>query len=332
MHNAEGNKATVDAFAQNFSRDQTVSFEATYTTTGSSPATIVYAVNPSSNEVAFRSTTTASDGANVWAFANSSGAYVCNQSSPAEGWSCSKGSLRSAEVGKLADIYTPSHWINFLKGFSLVAGLTGDKVTSSTMSLNGFDMDCVDVVAKGVPGTSTICSTSRGSWATSRWRRIRRASRSRTTRPRPTQRSSSFPGRDRHFDHDVTRRGIRVGLEVGKTWVFASALDWPGWCRRGKGEDAALAILMDYTDRYAALAGTEFRGGTPQLVGRVPGDATTDFGAPGVVGPWDDEPWSGAEAAPPGRPAARLLARPSTLRFRLRLLRSRKAPVEGTRP
>ncbi len=95
----------------------------------------------------------------------------------------------------------------------------------------------------------------------------------------------------------MTRRGIRVGLEVGKTWVFASALDWPGWCRRGKGEDAALATLMDYTDRYAALAGTEFRGGTPQLVGRVPGDATTDFGAPGVVGPWDDEPWSGAEAA-----------------------------------
>ena len=95
----------------------------------------------------------------------------------------------------------------------------------------------------------------------------------------------------------MTRREIRVGLEVGKTWVFASALDWPGWCRRGKGEDAALDSLMDYTDRYAALAGSEFRGGRPQLVGRVPGDATTDFGAPGVVGPWDDEPWSGREAA-----------------------------------
>ncbi len=95
----------------------------------------------------------------------------------------------------------------------------------------------------------------------------------------------------------MTRREIRVGLEVGKTWVFASALDWPGWCRRGKGEDAALDSLMDYTDRYAALAGSEFRGGRPQLVGRVPGDATTDFGAPGVVGPWDGEPWSGREAA-----------------------------------
>jgi hypothetical protein len=45
---------------------------------------------------------------------------------------------------------------------SLVAGLSGDKVTTSTMSLNGFDMNCVDLVAKGVAGTSTICSTSQG--------------------------------------------------------------------------------------------------------------------------------------------------------------------------
>jgi len=32
----------------------------------------------------------------------------------------------------------------------------------------------------------------------------------------------------------------RVYLELGKTWVFASALEWPGWCRREKGEEAAL--------------------------------------------------------------------------------------------
>jgi hypothetical protein len=94
----------------------------------------------------------------------------------------------------------------------------------------------------------------------------------------------------------VTRSAIRVGLEVGKTWVFASAVDWPGWCRRGKGEDAALSTLMEYTDRYAAVAGTAFRGGTPQVVGRVPGDGTTDFGAPAAVGPWDFEPWSTLEA------------------------------------
>ena len=43
-----------------------------------------------------------------------------------------------------------------------MAGLAGDKVTTSTMSLNGFDMNCVDLVATGVPGTSTVCSTSQG--------------------------------------------------------------------------------------------------------------------------------------------------------------------------
>jgi hypothetical protein len=95
----------------------------------------------------------------------------------------------------------------------------------------------------------------------------------------------------------VTDRVIRVGLEVGKTGVFASALDRPGWCWRGKGEEAALVALMEYTDRYAAVAGSAFRSGTPQVVGRVEGDATTDFGAPGTVGQWDDEPWPGPEAA-----------------------------------
>jgi hypothetical protein len=32
------------------------------------------------------------------------------------------------------------------------------------------------------------------------------------------------------------------------------------------------------------------------VIGRVPGDATTDFGAPGRPGEWDDEPLSAAEA------------------------------------
>ena len=42
-----------------------------------------------------------------------------------------------------------------------MAGFAGDKVTTSTMSVNGFDMNCVDLVAKGTR-TSTICSTSQG--------------------------------------------------------------------------------------------------------------------------------------------------------------------------
>ena len=89
---------------------------------------------------------------------------------------------------------------------------------------------------------------------------------------------------------------VRVGLEIGPRWVFASALDWPGWCRRGRGEHAALDTLLDYADRYAAVAGPEFAPGDLQVAGQVTGNATTDFGAPDVPGPWDAEPLGPAEA------------------------------------
>ncbi len=80
----------------------------------------------------------------------------------------------------------------------------------------------------------------------------------------------------------------KVYLETGKTWTFACALDWPGWCRRGKGEAAALEAMLSYADRYARVVGE-----TPdlelQVVGSVAGNATTDFGAPGVVSSWERE-------------------------------------------
>ena len=87
----------------------------------------------------------------------------------------------------------------------------------------------------------------------------------------------------------------RVGLETGSTWVFASAVDWPGWCRRGKGEDEAIAALLASADRYGRVAGSTFRPGRLEVIGRVEGNATTDFGAPGKAGDWDDEPLDGGE-------------------------------------
>ncbi len=89
---------------------------------------------------------------------------------------------------------------------------------------------------------------------------------------------------------------VRVGLETGRRWVFASALDWPGWCRRGRGEQAALDTLLDYAGRYAAVAGPAFTAAELEVVGQVPGSAITDFGAPDCPGPWDDEPLGAAEA------------------------------------
>jgi hypothetical protein len=45
VHNVEGNKATIDSFTQNLQSRANAPFEATYATTGSAPATIVYAVD-----------------------------------------------------------------------------------------------------------------------------------------------------------------------------------------------------------------------------------------------------------------------------------------------
>jgi hypothetical protein len=90
---------------------------------------------------------------------------------------------------------------------------------------------------------------------------------------------------------------VRVGLETGRRWVFATALDWPGWCRRAKGEEAALDTLIEYAGRYAPVAGPSLRPGELEVVGRVPGNSITDFGAPDRQGPWDAEPLGTGEAA-----------------------------------
>jgi hypothetical protein len=160
VHTVEGNKATIDSFSQNLQSTKDTPFEATYTTTGDSPATVVYAVDPSSGGLAFHQTQTGSDASAVQVIVNSSGEYACNQSGSGGTWSCQKlGQADAATENKIFDVYTPSHWITFLNGVAVVAGLAGDKVTTSTMSLNGFAMHCVDLVAKGVAGTSSICST-----------------------------------------------------------------------------------------------------------------------------------------------------------------------------
>jgi hypothetical protein len=78
-----------------------------------------------------------------------------------------------------------------------------------------------------------------------------------------------------------------IYLEVGGKRTFASAADWPGWCRAGKTEQAALDELAAYARRYAAvakLAGVPFSGRATsfKVVERLKGNATTDFGAPGI--------------------------------------------------
>jgi hypothetical protein len=104
--------------------------------------------------------------------------------------------------------------------------------------------------------------------------------------------------------------GALVYLELGAKRIFACALDWPGWCRSGRTEEQALDNLAEYAQRYAPVAA---EAGFPNflalvknliVVERLPGNATTDFGAPDAKATRDAEPLSEAEA---GR-IARLVA------------------------
>lgn len=89
----------------------------------------------------------------------------------------------------------------------------------------------------------------------------------------------------------------RVYLEIGPKRVFASAADWPGWCRAGKNEPAALEALAAYAPRYAKvakLAKVVFPATVAdfEVVERMTGNATTDFGAPGVPAKDETRPMS----------------------------------------
>jgi hypothetical protein len=164
VRDVRGNQATIDSFSTKLQSGTATPFEATYVTTGSAPATIVYAVQPPEG-LAFDDTPTGGSGDTtpVHIVVNSSGEFACSQSGSGSQWTCEKlGTADAATENKVFDFYTAAHWINFLKEFSLVAGLAGDKVSSSTMTVNGFAMNCVDLVAPGVTGTSTICSTAQG--------------------------------------------------------------------------------------------------------------------------------------------------------------------------
>ena len=88
---------------------------------------------------------------------------------------------------------------------------------------------------------------------------------------------------------------IRVYLEVGRRSTFAVALDWPGWCRRGKTAESALSELEAYRARYAAAVRGVPDEGPFEVVGTIDGTGTTDFGAPDAQGPWDDDPPTGVE-------------------------------------
>jgi hypothetical protein len=94
----------------------------------------------------------------------------------------------------------------------------------------------------------------------------------------------------------------QIALEIGRKRVIASALDWPGWARVGRDEQAALETLCAYGPRYQRAIGPampDLR--TPERVDelvvaeRLAGDATTDYGVPGVAPSVDAAPLDDAD-------------------------------------
>jgi hypothetical protein len=89
---------------------------------------------------------------------------------------------------------------------------------------------------------------------------------------------------------------IDVYLEIGKKKTFASSVAWPGWSRSGRDESSALQALCDYSKRYAGVlsrAQIEFQPPVGvaafNIVERLQGDTTTDFGTPGMAPACDSE-------------------------------------------
>src|SRR5262245_61937941 len=91
-----------------------------------------------------------------------------------------------------------------------------------------------------------------------------------------------------------------VSIEQGKQRTFACALDWSGWCRSARTEEAALAALAAYAPRYAAVArqaGVSFSSKhTFEVAERRAGGGGTDFGVPSESADRDAERLTAAAA------------------------------------
>ena len=97
---------------------------------------------------------------------------------------------------------------------------------------------------------------------------------------------------------------VAVTIEHTQRKTFASAADWPGWCRSGKTEELALEALAAYAARYAAIADAEHRrfAAHPgpddfEIVERNAGSSGTEIGVPSRPTEHDARPTDADDAA-----------------------------------
>jgi hypothetical protein len=96
--------------------------------------------------------------------------------------------------------------------------------------------------------------------------------------------------------------GVRVAVEIAPKRTFASALDWPGWSRGAKTEDDALQALLAYAPRYARVTKRAKVAFAPpatlrgiEVIERVEGGTSTEFGIPAAAVAGDDAETSARE-------------------------------------
>jgi hypothetical protein len=180
IHNAIKAEGTLKALNANLQKSESATYQATYVTTGSAPATVVVAQQPPHNY----SVDVAQSG-NRGAFqyiANSTGFYACTEGTAgstgssgatgststsaagaAPGWSCFKfGAGQSGQYNAVGELYTPQYWYPVLEAAATVGALAGLDVKSSTMSVNGINLQCTSLTAKS--GNSGSNSTQTGTW------------------------------------------------------------------------------------------------------------------------------------------------------------------------
>jgi uncharacterized protein YceK len=162
-HNALHQAEAVQAFSDKVKTGDATTYEVTYVTTGHPQATIVYADAPP-HDFAF-DTTLADKGVRI--IVSSRGQYACNRSQTGSSlgpWSCLK--LKGSDVDTYRAtyaLYTGAYWIDFLKIYSTAAGLEGVSITSGSKTVNGFNLQCVDITSTKKNFTpSQWCVTSQG--------------------------------------------------------------------------------------------------------------------------------------------------------------------------
>ena len=98
--------------------------------------------------------------------------------------------------------------------------------------------------------------------------------------------------------------GIEISIEASPKKTFATVVDWPGWSRSGKTEEAALDALAAAAPRYAVVvheAGMRFPAAAAdrdayEVVERTGAGSGTEFGVPSSITDLDRRPVDAADA------------------------------------